>query len=370
MKNDINKWYVYSYCFIDDLTFIQNPIEVNKQWKNNSLFLGINNLNEVIEFVRNRFVAEGWEGDGEIGLIWLPPFIDIGIEDTHGTYIWHVKQQNNGISWLLSPTELDFRRIKKQNPWDERLLKEGWIPENFINIVVEPFSKNILESKESVIKQTTSIQTKLASKEDESEIVANLLKYHQGQIVAKFYSFLDYCYLHFLQSVILDNNPHSIKLQKSSARLSLAGYQPQNNTHLENSEFWTLSGLITDLWSAYKFEPASKKIDMLFKSIDFTLSDEIKGLINKHIEIRNCVQHHENRLIPDSLERLGTQSITIKSSNYEYPITIKKWEDIILTDVEIFDLCDKLLLMAKEFSNYIDVRIPAKIYSKPKIEES
>ena len=101
MKNDINKWYVYSYCFIDDLTFIQNPIDVNEQWKNNSPFLGINKLNEIIELVKNRFAEEGWEGDGEIGLMWLPPFIDIGIEDTHGTYIWHVKQQNNGISWLL-----------------------------------------------------------------------------------------------------------------------------------------------------------------------------------------------------------------------------------------------------------------------------
>lgn len=270
----------------------------------------------------------------------------------------------------ISPIQLDFRRIEKQNPWEERLLKEGWIPENFINIVVEPFLKDILESKENIAKQTTSIYSKLDNKEDEWAIVADLLKHHQGQIVAKFYSFLDYCYLHFLQSVILDNNPHSIKLQKSSARLSLAGYQPQNRPHLENSEFWTLSGLITDLWNAYKFEPASKKMDMLFKSIDFALSNEIKGLINKHIEIRNCVQHHENTLIPDSLERLGTQIMTIKSSNSENQITIKKWENITLTDVELFDLCDKLLLMAQEFSNYIDVRIPARRYSKPKNEES
>jgi len=59
----------------------------------------------------------------------------------------------------------------------------------------------------------------------------------------------------------------------------------------------------------------------------------------------------------------------IKTSKSEKPITIIEWKKIILTDIEILDLCNNLLLMAQEFSNHIDVRIPARAYAKPKKEE-
>lgn len=50
--------------------------------------------------VAKAFVKNGWEGDGTLMCLWIPPFIDYKIEDTFGTYIWHVKQSNDGISFL------------------------------------------------------------------------------------------------------------------------------------------------------------------------------------------------------------------------------------------------------------------------------
>lgn len=364
MNDELKGWYIYTYCFMDDLTFIRKPANVNKDWKNSSPFLGTDNLDEVIEVVKRRFLQEGWEGDGEIGLIWIPPFVDIGSDDTYGTYIWHVKQQNNGISWLLSPIKLDFQRIEKQNPWGERLSKEGWIPENIIHMDVEPFIQELSRSKERIVKQLSFLNQK-DDNISEREIASDLLKHHQGQIIARFYIFLDYCYLRLLQEVILGDNHYGIKIQKTSVNLSLATYQPQNDRELENSPTWTLDGLMGDLWNAFKFEPASKKLDMLFKSVDFSPNENIKRQINKHIEIRNCIQHHDGRLMPDSLKRLGLQSISIKTPNLEKPILISERKEIILTDIEIIDLCDNLSSLAEEFSKYIDVRIPARTYSKP-----
>lgn len=370
MTNNIDQWYVYSYCFLDDLTFIQNPIQVNRQWQENSPFLGIYNLDEFVELVKKRFLKEGWEGDGEIGIMWIPPFIDVGFEDTYGTYIWHVKQQNNGVSWLLSPIQLGFERIKKQQPpWDEKYIKEGWTPENIVDIDVKPFVQEIAESKKNLTKQLNLLNSEIHN-EDSKEIQSDLLKYRQGQIIARFYILLDYCYLRFLHSVILENNPHGIKIQKTSVKLSLENYQPEDNSDLENSEFFTLHGVLTDLWNAYKFEPSSKKIDILFKCVDFSPNAEVKRQIKKHIEIRNCIQHHEGRLIPYSLKELGLESIIIQSSNPEKPNLVKGWEEIILTDIEIFYLCDILSSLAQDFSKHIDVRIPARGYSKPKKDES
>jgi hypothetical protein len=364
MMNEIENWYVYSYCFLDDLSFIRNPVNVIHDWKISSPFLKVDNIDDVIEAVKQRFLHEGWEGDGEIGLLWIPPFVDIGSEDTYGNYIWHVKQQNNGISWLLSPIKLDFQRLNKQNPWNERLEKKGLIPENIISIDVQSFIKDLTKSRERIIRQLTLLNQK-GDTTAEREIVPDLLNHHQGQIIARFYNFLDYCYLRFLQDVILENNHYGIKIQKSSVSLSLTAYQPQNDAELENSPTWTLFGLIEDLWKAYKFEPASKKFDMLFKSVDFSPNENLKRLISKHIEIRNCIQHHDSRLMPDSLKRLGLQSISIRTTNPEKPILVIEWNEIILTKVELIDLCDNLSSLAQDFSKHIDIRIPARVYSKP-----
>lgn len=53
------------------------------------------------------FRAAGWEGDGEIGCFFVPPcFCNRG--DTHCATIFHVKQSNNGTSWLAIPRDFRF----------------------------------------------------------------------------------------------------------------------------------------------------------------------------------------------------------------------------------------------------------------------
>jgi len=73
------------------------------------------NGSEVVRKVKERLLKEGWEGDGELELLWLPPFLDAGVQDTYGVCIWHVKQGNNGTSWLASPVPLPFERLLEQN---------------------------------------------------------------------------------------------------------------------------------------------------------------------------------------------------------------------------------------------------------------
>ena len=78
---------VEQYQFIDNLRHIIVPKELGDNYENK------------IEDVKQAFLKNGWEGDGEIGLIWIPPFIEDN-GDTFGEYVWHVKQNNNGISFL------------------------------------------------------------------------------------------------------------------------------------------------------------------------------------------------------------------------------------------------------------------------------
>ena len=109
LPDDVRRLSVYQYHFLDDLSFVRKPEEVFDESKQTD-------LDAYIDRVRQHFKDAGWEGDGKIGIIWLPPFVDAGgVEDTWGTYIWHVKQSNNGTSWLASGAALNFDRLGEQN---------------------------------------------------------------------------------------------------------------------------------------------------------------------------------------------------------------------------------------------------------------
>ena len=51
------------------------------------------------------FRDAGWEGDGEINCIFMPPCF-LGREDGWCVPVYHVKQSNNGTSWLAIPNDM------------------------------------------------------------------------------------------------------------------------------------------------------------------------------------------------------------------------------------------------------------------------
>ena len=91
---------IYMYHHIDLLLYIPSA---------DSVLGDAPNKVGIIQQLRERFLEAGWEGDGEIGMIWIPPFF-YGL-DKKGICIWHVKQSNNGTSWLVSPVKLSPRAV-------------------------------------------------------------------------------------------------------------------------------------------------------------------------------------------------------------------------------------------------------------------
>jgi hypothetical protein len=84
-------------------TFINNPEYFQKS---EHYFPNPDDRKVIIEKVESAFKKNGEEGDGEIDLIWVPPFmynpaLDEELGDVFfGTFVWHVNQHNNGISFL------------------------------------------------------------------------------------------------------------------------------------------------------------------------------------------------------------------------------------------------------------------------------
>ena len=88
----LKEFTVMAYEWIDNLCFTLDP------------FVCIDNANEYIEIAKKIFLDAGWHGDGEIELIWVPPFMFDGKKTdnfTKGKIVWHVKQKEDGISWIL-----------------------------------------------------------------------------------------------------------------------------------------------------------------------------------------------------------------------------------------------------------------------------
>ena len=88
---------IMAYEWIDNLNFTINPKDC------------IENADEYISVAKQRFLEDGWDGDGNIELMWVPPFMlkqEKQWSFTKGITVWHVKQLEDGISWLLYPKEL------------------------------------------------------------------------------------------------------------------------------------------------------------------------------------------------------------------------------------------------------------------------
>lgn len=94
----IRKFHSYAVEWIDNLHFLLPPDAL------------LENAAPYVAVAHECFLTAGWWSGGEINLLWLPPFVfprSMGV-GTLGVVLWHVKQEDDGISWLLSPIELPF----------------------------------------------------------------------------------------------------------------------------------------------------------------------------------------------------------------------------------------------------------------------
>jgi hypothetical protein len=103
---DIDDYYVYQYQHIDILDFMPKVEE----------FLNpFDKSDQLIKKVEEKLKNNGWEGDGVLRFLWIPPFMGVGIEDTWGFLTWVVKQKNNGTTFICSPLPLPFSNLMRQN---------------------------------------------------------------------------------------------------------------------------------------------------------------------------------------------------------------------------------------------------------------
>ncbi len=164
-QTSIKSYHIYAYTFLDDLSYVKDPYD---QFADDEKY----EIDDAIRLVGERFKEYGWEGDGQIWIAWVPPFVDIGIEDTWGTYIWHVKQRNNGISFLAFDVSLDSKRLRDQLDLTSRASTRNLIPISIIETDVQWFLKSVQVVKADYANALQLLL--LASSSDIKEKIINL----------------------------------------------------------------------------------------------------------------------------------------------------------------------------------------------------
>ena len=101
----LHEFYSYGFEHIDNRLFC---ISAEK-------LLGTRTSQNYIQIAKSRFSDMGWNGEGEVELLWLPSFVfpfEFNVPPI-GVVIWHVKQSEDGISYLLSPVKLPFEEFQR-----------------------------------------------------------------------------------------------------------------------------------------------------------------------------------------------------------------------------------------------------------------
>jgi hypothetical protein len=96
----------YGIEYIDNRLFALDPEKL----------LGSQAALPYLSLAADLFRESGWAGDGDIELLWLPAFVfprSAAIPPV-GVVIWHVKQCEDGLSYLLSPMELPFEEFSRR----------------------------------------------------------------------------------------------------------------------------------------------------------------------------------------------------------------------------------------------------------------
>lgn len=332
---------VETFQFIDNLEHIIRPEEV------------LENAAESVEIVKNAFLSAGWEGDGDIGLIWLPPFVNFhgGIDNQ---YIWHVKQSNNGISYIgFEEHDYNGESSNKDNGF-ERIAETITATDSEVCLEAINKYRTLLSGLDEYSKVEKPLPVELY------EATINSL---HSSLVSEFIDYVDYVYLRIIQHIFECNNTDKLVLSKLSVTIPLDEISKNENSQFNS--YIIEKRIMSSIWNDFKFRPVKEQIKEICKAIDYQTDDIVKNTIISHIEIRNSFQHHFGQFTPDMEKKLGIEHLDLidksgKTTSY------KTWEDIKLSIPEVLRFCDSLETFIKEYEKQIDIRMSYKLYSYKK----
>ena len=323
---------VKQYQFIDNLEHIIDPKEMGSYYA------------DKVEDIKKAFAKNGWEGDGEIGLIWIPPFIeDTG--DTFGRYVWHVKQNNNGLSFLgYEETEFLANDVKSN-------IKK--FEEEHITITYD-ITKGCLDIINKYRTNLDSLVMFDKNIELQNELYYITLNAIQNNIVASFIGCIDEIYLNLLKHVLDCQNSDKLKLSKTNVILPLDEISKSDGVYIDS--WLNIQQIESAIWRNFKFKPFKEKFKEICNAVDFKCNEDLRKKIICHVEIRNSFQHHDGQFTSDMIKMIGQDHIDLLNEDRKAR-RIEKWNSIVLSIPEVQSFCDSFDAFIVAYEQHISTRM-------------
>ncbi|ADK81924.1 hypothetical protein [Sediminispirochaeta smaragdinae] len=337
---NLDEYNFYTFQFVDELRYFFTPEQV---FNKNDAF------NNFIENLKVKFRDCGWEGDGELNIGWLPPFLDESIDPNYGNIYWHIKQDNNGYSFIASPSTFYSSRILDQN-------KKRFIGSKILETQsITEITSKILIGKTKEIQDIIN-DLKLESYPD--IILKTILISIQSDLVSSFISFIEDVYLQFIIHFFEENNRDNLRLSKIDAKIDMKSINSDID-YSDREQSLTLRLIMKSIWENFKFWPFKEKYNEITKAIDFQIDQSSRDMLFKHVYLRNCI-HHKNGQVQNDLQKmLGRNNIKVLN-NQNREIVLKEWDSIDLSINEISIFKEKL----EDFISKYEVHILQRMTSR------
>lgn len=319
MKKQIIPYNVKIYHYIDNLNHLIEPSEVYNNWETE------------IEEVKRAFREKGWEGDGEIKLIWIPPFA-CGTTNwiTEGIYVWHVKQSNNGDSFIAYKGSFPFYSDEDQDN------SENWDIENDIKSLL-----SFLEQTKSLLKSN------FTDKSDSLYQIA--LNGLHSNIISEYNDMLNYVGLRIFHYIIMSRNKVGIELNykpKCSISISdISQTKSKYETGSGESYFYGLIQIVQSLFDNFKFEEYKERFRVINASFSFDPTS-YRSFLMKHVQFRNSIQHNESMLTSSEYDMIGDVPTMLGDDGKVKEI--KRFGLVVLTKAEVNLLIETLIDYSKD----------------------
>ena len=319
MKNPTINYNVKVYHYIDNLEHLIDPKTI------------FPDCDDEIEEVKLAFKENGWEGDGEIKLIWIPPFVCEATNwITEGIYVWHVKQANNGDSFLAYKGDFPFYSDEDQN--------------NIDNWDIEGDIKHFINSLKSF---DTLLMTNFNNNSDPLFFVA--LNGLHSQIISDYNDMLNSLALRIFHYIFMSNNKVGLELNyKPKCTISVSEISQTKEKYGTGSGegyFFSLIQIVQSLFDNFKFEEYKERFKVINSSFSYD-SNAYRAFLMKHVQFRNSIQHNESVLTKDEYESIGEIPTILQDDGTSK--TIRAWDLISLTKSEVKMLVSKLIDYSKE----------------------
>lgn len=279
------KWHIFTYGPIDDLFYCHTPdIHSTRTQKE-------------LDDIKLLFRKEGWEGDGELKNIWLPPFL-FGESSPVGECIWIVKQKNNGTCFIASQIEIPIGYLGPINPTGLEIASEiqKWNEE-----VENYFEKKIWEYKDLTddIKNKTFVLNQRTMSAINSWHICELCS-----CIEKFMS--DLFQLLFKARFLyggrqFDINFNQLKIILDDIDSSLDKYHS-----IHKFQLIQIDEICKNIPKIFDKLCVKDKVSLVQKALHIKKNDEMLLNIIILFEVRNCLVHSQGIFTRETFEnRLG-----------------------------------------------------------------